>query len=682
MTNRSAGRLAWSIALLSVALSGAGLVFTVKNGSSIVSYSGVFALVASVAFGLLGALLASRRPGNPIGWMFVSVAVVLSLNAVADGVANYGLTTNPGSVPGAAVGSWLKVWSWTPASGLLLVFVLLLFPDGRLPSRRWRPVAWVGAISIALASVPAAVAGWPLRGPKLLYSDEPPPSLPQAFRLAITIQEVAVVLIFLCGFLSAASLVVRLRRARGEGREQIRWFAFGGILMLIGLFASTPIVTGSTGFALIAVPMLPIAATVAILKYRLYDIDVVINKTVVYAVLAAFFTIVYVAIVVGIGTAIGSRSSRPLTIVAAVVMAVAFQPVRERARGFANRVVYGKRATPYQVLSEFAERMTATYSTDDVLPRMAQILAAGTGATDARVWLRVGDRLRMAASWPAEEGPPEELPVVGEELPAFSEGDQAFPVLDQGELLGALSVKMPPNEPLTPVQEKLIRDLASQAGLVLRNVRLIEELRASRQRLVAAQDQERRKLERNLHDGAQQQIVAVTLKQRLIENLVESNPAKAKEMLSQLQGETAEALETLRELARGIFPPLLADRGLPEALRSQARRSPIPVEVEADGVGRYSQELEAAVYFCCLEALQNVAKYAQASRATVRLFTEDGRLTFTVDDDGRGFDRGATSFGTGLQGMTDRLAAIGGTVEVRSEPGRGTTVVGRIPATS
>jgi signal transduction histidine kinase len=269
--------------------------------------------------------------------------------------------------------------------------------------------------------------------------------------------------------------------------------------------------------------------------------------------------------------------------------------------------------------------------------------------------------------------------VVGNELPTAAVGETAVPVTHQGELLGAISIRMPPNEPLSPAGERLVADVASQAGLVLSNVRLIEELRASRQRLVTAQDAERRKLERNLHDGAQQQLVALAVKQRLAAALVTRDPGKAAEMLEALQEETAGALENLRDLARGIYPPLLADQGLAAALASQARKAAIPVEVDADGVGRYPQEAEAAVYFCCLEALQNVAKYAQATRAHVRLSAHDGELTFEVTDDGQGFDAARTPLGSGMQNMADRLAALDGSLEVRSRPGEGATVMGRLP---
>jgi signal transduction histidine kinase len=238
---------------------------------------------------------------------------------------------------------------------------------------------------------------------------------------------------------------------------------------------------------------------------------------------------------------------------------------------------------------------------------------------------------------------------------------------------------MPASDPMNPAKQQLVEDLASQAGLVLRNVRLIEELRASRQRLAAAQDEERRKLERNLHDGAQQQLVALAVQLKLLEQMAGDDPERDKQLAAKLGSQANAALEDLRDLARGIYPPLLADKGLAAALESQARKAAVPTTVEADGIGRYPQDVESTIYFCTLEALNNVAKYAEASRAIVRLSQRDGHVEFAVDDDGRGFDADATSYGTGLQGMADRLDAIGGELLVESRPGSGSTVSGRVP---
>jgi signal transduction histidine kinase len=196
---------------------------------------------------------------------------------------------------------------------------------------------------------------------------------------------------------------------------------------------------------------------------------------------------------------------------------------------------------------------------------------------------------------------------------------------------------------------------------------------------VAAQDAERRRLERNLHDGAQQQLVALAVRLRLARTTASKDLAEADRMLGQLEGDVTDALENLRELARGVYPPLLADKGLAAAIEAQARRSPVPVRVDVDGIGRYSQELETAVYFCTLEALQNAAKYAQANEVAVSLLEDQGELVLSIRDDGRGFDRAATPLGDGLQNMADRLEALGGTLTVRSRSGAGTTIEGHLP---
>ncbi len=313
--------------------------------------------------------------------------------------------------------------------------------------------------------------------------------------------------------------------------------------------------------------LIPIAIGIAVLRYRLYEIDVVVRKAVIVAAMTALFTVVYVAIVGGVGAAVGASSTPALSFAAAAVVALLFQPALVRARRFADRVVYGKRATPYEVLSAFSERVAETYADEDVLPRMAHVLADAVGADRADVWLRIGEQLTVSASWPTDAVPHPSLRMSGDDLPSLP-SDASFPVEHQGELLGALTVEMPANDPLDPARSKLVDDLASQAGLVLRNVRLTEDLRArfddlkaAQKRLVAAQDQERRRLERNIHDGAQQQLVALAVKLRLAEGLVAKDPGQAETMLQELRTETQDALEDLRDLARGIYPPLVGGQG-------------------------------------------------------------------------------------------------------------------------
>ena len=629
--------------------------------------SGLWILVALSVLGGLGLLaigstILARQPQNVIGWLFLAILLFFWLWSLPQNYAEYTFVTNPGSLPFGRFAAWLMTWAVVPMFSAF-IGIFLLFPDGHLPSNRWRPVLWLWlgstlVATVAMALNPALICWSRELGPDSCAR----PLLPVAGMG--TVAAVAGVLILITAFPAGASLVVRFRGAAGDERQQIRWLAFTGItfLALVPFLGLGPIVFAVE--AAILLLGLPAACGLAILKYRLYDLDIVIRKTVVFGVLAVFITGVYAGIVGGIGALVDSRGSTTLSFAAAAALAVLFQPARERARRFADRVTYGKRATPYEVLAEFSGNVGETYATADVLPRMAQVLANGTGADSAKVFLRVGGELREAASF-------------GE---AGAGGEHLVPVVDRGEELGALAVTMSPSDPMDGTKEKLVRDLAGQAGLVLRNVRLIEELRASRQRLVKAQDEERRKLERNLHDGAQQQLVALAVKLRLAQAVASKEAAtQTAQQLTALGQDAQDALENLRDLARGIYPPLLADKGLVVALEGQAHKAALPTTVSSEGVGRYAQDVEAAVYFCVLEALNNVAKYAEAATATVALTLENGHLAFAVADDGRGFDTDLTSYGTGLQGMADRLAALDGDIEVTSAPGSGTVVKGRVP---
>jgi signal transduction histidine kinase len=637
------------------------------------SFSNALSVIANIVGISIGTVVAAKRPDNKVGWYFMAAGITLGISGFGNAYAIHSLLVDPGSWPGGHFAAWLAAWTgFFPI--FMLTFLFLLFPTGEVRSSRWRPVWWLLAISTCVASIAGiyyATTTW----------NDPYPR-------SGTVSSGASVALFLFVFLlplvacliaSLAAVIVRAIYSAGDERLQIKWFATGAAFVVLSFLLS--FATGETTpawilvFQSVAFIFLFSTIAIAVLKYRLYEIDVVINRAVVYGTLAVFITLIYAAIVIGVGTLVGGQSNKFLSAVAAAVIAIAFQPVRERSRRFANRLVYGKRATPYEVLSDFAERVAGTYAVDDVLPRTAHILAEGMGATRADVWVRVGSELRTAGSWPSAAV--SHVPIADDLV--VPGATATVPVRYQGELLGALSVAKAPGEALTSADSKLLADVASQAGMVLRNVGLIEELRASRQRLVAAQDEERRKIERNLHDGVQQQLVALNVQAGLLARVGNADPSKVTEMAGQLQTRASEALDDLRDLARGIYPPLLADKGLGAALEAQARKAAVPVSVEVDGIGRYDQPVEAAVYFCTLEALNNVAKYAGASAASVRLRQGDGRLLFTVTDDGVGFDANARSYGTGLQGMADRLDAIGGTLEVASTPGAGTSVSGTVP---
>jgi signal transduction histidine kinase len=646
----------------------------------------------------VGALIATRQRRNAVGWVFLAAGFSWALSTAAQQYAIRAVLVRPGTLPGGLAAAWLGSWVFLPIVSLLGVFLPLLFPNGDLPSSRWRIFARVvGVVAVAAIVVDAippaslAVTDSGQLANSRLVSDRPQDLLSN---LAQFLQ----VVLLACSVAAVIGLIRRYRRSVDELRQQLKWFLFAGSILVLALLATA--FSGSPGsaandlataFFVVAALGLPAAIGVAILKYRLYDIDIVISRSIVYGSLAVFITAVYVGIAVGIGTLVGSggKPNLGLSILATAIVAVGFQPVRERLQRVANRLVYGKRATPYEVLSQFSERVAESYASDDVLPRMARVLAEGTNADLAEVWLRSADVLQRTAAFPPQPSVPSAVHLNGTAELSIPAADRSVLVRHQGEVLGALTVTKRRGESITPIEIKLMDDLAHQAGLVLKNVGLtadlqarLVDLRASRQRLVAAQDDERRRLERNLHDGAQQHLVAIKVKLGLAEMLATRDPEKARAAITELKHDADEALETLRDLARGIYPPLLADKGLPTALQAQARKATLPVTIEADGIGRYPQDIEAALYFCILEALQNIQKYAQASRAVVRLREDGDRLSVEVADDGRGFDVGTTIRGNGLTNMEDRLEALGGTLNISSSPGSGTTLRAIIPRAS
>lgn len=695
--------LAVGLSVLAAAFGIATILLVLANHAASAASSDVPNAVVAIIFGLVGALVASRQPRNPTGWLFLFIAVAIGLGGVEDEYALYALLTHRGSLPGGVWAIWFTYWEGAllfPTGAIALL--MLLLPDGRLMSRRWRWVAWPAVILAALGAVGGMFAPGPMvTGTTGFPTPQNPLGVSPSGPIGIAVGLFGAA--WLPGFLvfgaAAAAPLIRLRRSQGDERQQLKWIAYavvvsGAAIILAALgnlfvahFPNWPAAVAlGLGFGV----ALPAATAVAIFKYRLYDIDIVISRTLVYGSLAVFITAVYVGIAVGLGSLVGGggKPNLGLSILATAIVAIGFQPVRERLQRVANRLVYGKRATPYEVLSEFSGRVAETYAADEVLPRMARVLQQGTGAESATVWLRGNAELRPATTYPEILGVHEPLSMRNGTLPALPGTTFVAPVRHQGDLLGALSVSKRRGETLTPIEQKLVDDLAHQAGLVLKNVGLsadlqarLDDLRASRQRLVSAQDVERRRLERDLHDGAQQHLVALKVKLGLAEMLLGRDPPKAAALLEQLKGDADEALATLRDLARGIYPPLLADKGLVVAVESQARKATVPVRVESSGLTRYSQDIEATVYFCVLEALQNVQKYAGASQVVVRLraSSDPAILTFEVEDDGSGFETATMRKGAGLTNMSDRVDALGGTVQVISHPTAGTRVCGELP---
>jgi signal transduction histidine kinase len=518
----------------------------------------------------------------------------------------------------------------------------------------------------------------------------------------------------------------RYLASAGVDRQRLQWLGCGAVVAAeialvagaLHVLVSWPSATGSV--AAFGTVLIPLALAISTDHRLVTRVDRFLVHTVALAGLTAVVFSVYLLIVLGLGRTPNDdeRQVLGLSMLAAAVAAIGYLPARDRLADFANRLVYGEREAPDEMLRTFGTRLTRAIPMDELLLQLVESLRKTLTLTVAEIYTGREGVLERTVSVP-DRGPgtlpvgDKERPVVaragvsgsawaGVWLPAVLEGRassqvRVAPIAHGGELLGLIVIERPGDgDHFSEEDDRVLAELARQVGLALHNVQLdsalqatldevrrqAEELRASRTRIVATADAERRKIERNLHDGAQQHLVALAVNLRLIKDIVEEDPQGAVEMLDALAGDVKDTIQELRDLAHGIYPPLLLDSGLTEALRAAASRSPLDVTVDANGIGRYPTEVEAAAYFCCLEALQNAGKHAPEASVHVELREEEGGLLFDVVDDGPGFDVATATQGHGFVNMSDRLGAIGGTVRWESSPGHGAAIHGAIPLAS
>jgi signal transduction histidine kinase len=510
----------------------------------------------------------------------------------------------------------------------------------------------------------------------------------------------------------------------GQDRDRLQWFAVGAVMAasvaLVGavlhVLLSHPRPLGAVAAA--STVFIPISLMIGEARRLAPQSGRMLVRTFTMFGFVALVSAIYLVVVLGLGHKPSDSSQRTilgLSLLATGIAAVAFVPARARFMSSATRFVYGARQAPDEVLRTFGSRLTRAIPMDELLLQLSESLRKTMGLVSAEVYTGMGEVLERAVSVP-DAGPlslvvtARERPVVTRAgvsgsawasvwLPALLDGRaqaqlRVAPISHGGELLGLVVVERGPGDDLfSEDDDRVLTDLARQVGLAFHNSQLdtalqttlnelrkqADALRESRARIVASGDAERRRVERNLHDGAQQHLVALAVNLRLARDVITDDPAAGAEMLEELAGEVQETIQELRELAHGIYPPLLVDSGLVEAMRAAAARNPLPVDVVAEGIGRYSSDTEAAIYFCCLEALQNAAKHAPDATVEVRLWEESGGLLFSVIDDGPGFDVEKAQRGHGYVNMADRLGAIGGTVRWESEPGKGSRVNGSVP---
>jgi signal transduction histidine kinase len=626
-----------------------------------------------VVFPLVGALVASRHPRNAVGWIFITVGLIYSLSVLAETYAHLGLLRDPDlhlrehaprpdPLPLAAEVAWLSLWSWFPSLIGLVVFIPLLFPDGRPPSPRWRWVGWAAVLGFAVMFVSSAGAAWPLRGPILLGDVEALPELRWTLYPAV----VGVSMVGLAAVGSVASLVVRFRRSRGVERQQLKWFVFAAAILLVAAVNAFTPWTAPEWVLTVAIQGIAVAAGIAILKYRLYDIDVVINRSLVYAALTALVVAVYVSVVAVLGRLFQPRGLGT-AVVATGLVAVLFNPLRERLQRGVNRLMYGERHDPYAALSRLGRSLEASISPGEVLPTVTETVAQALRAPYVAVELRRDGGFELASSYgrPVEES-------------------MEVPLTYQGETVGRLVVgTRSPGERFSAADIRLLEDLARQAGVATHAVRLTTDLQRSRERLVVAREEERRRLRRDLHDGLGPTLAAVALQAETVRSLLREDPAAADALLAKLKEETQSAITGIRRIVYDLRPPALDELGLVGALREEGSRfaangGPLVVSVECgEELPPLPAAVEVAAYRIALEAITNAARHSGASRCVVRI-ASNGGLDVEVRDDGRGLPADFRP-GVGLTSMRERVAELGGTFTVEPAVPAGTRILAHLP---
>ncbi len=672
------------------------------------------ATLSTILSSAITGLIVWRQPRNAFTWTFATFAILWAFDNFTIQYAVHGLNVAPDSLPLADMAARLQPFIGVPLI-VCALSALFLFPDGRLRSVRWVvPIVLIillqlGDVALQLDNpypliigyagkqgVPVSnLAEWRTFGQALGWLRQDILPFVPGNALFWGNNVLAVLL--------GVAVLTRLRSASGEAKLQLKWFAYavtiGAIAFLVNrsdwfaailLADRLPVVRQEVRDVLHPISLwaeqvfnvslgllMPLTIGIAIMRYRLYDIDLVISRTIIYGGIAAFVTLCYGVTVATVGSLVGETAGMGpvVTLIAIAVIALLLEPVRARLNAFANLAIYGKRANPYEILSDFARSVGQAESADVLLPRMAELVRDGAGAALVEVWVRVGERLRLAAASPAS--PAAETLADADDLAARAgPTGTVVPVFHDNEQLGALVVRKSRGEHLTPTEARLVNDLASQAGLVFGRFRLFEELRESRARIIAAQDEERRRIERDLHDGAQQRFVNAMLNVGMAQAIT-GQTSQTSDLLQHAAREMQAGLSELRDLARGIHPPLLTESGLHAAVASLADRSPIETSVVGVPGRRYAEPVEATAYFVVAEALANAAKHSHASAIKIRIAEDAGRLRVEVSDDGvGGVD---PRQGSGLVGLRDRTAAIGGSLHVESPNGHGTVVRADLP---
>jgi signal transduction histidine kinase len=652
------------VAVTAVAVTSAlwvlGLVLAGMNGS----IAGAVPGIGAVGFAVTGALVLFQRPENRLGWLFCGGAVAMTVLGAGGAYADRALVRAPGSLPGGEFVAWLADFMAIPTIGLFAGVLPQLFPTGRPVSPRWRLPVWAAWGYIVLGAVGNGFT------PQQLESV---PGFPNPYAIApakaffaacIGLSVPAGALALLGGI---ASLVTRWRRSEGDERQQLKWFITGVVLLPVPLALHDTLPGASDALFSALFVIIPATLAVSILRYRLYDLNLAVRRAVGYVIVSAAVAGVYLAFVGAAELAVSGRVSLTVHVLAAVAAAAGFHPLRARVQRGVDRVFYGDRSRPYDALARLGRRLESTLAPDTVLPGVVETVAEALRLPYVAIELLDAGTWALAAECGSKQGEP-----------------GTFPMTYQAETVGRMLVCPRAREKLTPADRQLLADLARQAGVAAHAVRTTTALQRSRAELVAAREEERRRLRRDLHDGLGPTLAGVTMGLHAASTRVRQDPGEAERLLGGLESQVEEAVADIRRLVYGLRPPALDEFGLVRAVHMHAARMEgteegptVSIESSPQGLGPLPAAVEVAAYRIVTEALTNVARHARARTCVVRI-SLNGALEVEVADDGTGFPAGCRA-GVGITAMRERAAELGGTLTVESMP-TGTRVRARLPA--
>lgn len=619
-------------------------------------------LVLALGFPVVGALVIPRRPRHPVPWMFVASGVGAAVTVATFLYAHRALVTEPGSLPGGEAVAWISSWVWVTGVWPVVTFALLLFPDGRLPSRRWRPVAWAAGAGMALAALSNALRPGPLANHPVVDN----PLGVEFLATAVEAAGVAGTALFLTALGGTlASLVVRYRRGTPTERRQLTWLLYAAAVLVIAVVADAVFgrgpVTSAVGLAALA--FVPVAVAIAVVRHRLFDIDLIVNRSLVYGVLTAGVAAIYALTTALLGGWLrGDETLR--AVLATAVAAAAFEPARRRLQRMVDRLLAGPHADPYRVLSQLAQRLHGEEHPEAVLAIVVESVARGLRLPYVAVDLADADLRRIA-----EYGEPMTT-------------DVELDLTHRGRPIGRLVAgDRGADDPLAPAERQLLEDIARQAGTAVESCRLSHALQFARQELIVAREEERRQLHRELHDGLGPTLAGLALQLDVASKLLDREPPRARTVLVDVKREVEALIPEIRRLVEGLRPPALDEIGLIGALKQQA------AALTCDGLGvqvRAPERLpvlpaatEVAAFRIVTEALTNVVRHAAARTCTVEV-TMNGSLDLTITDDGIGLPPGHRE-GVGLPSMRQRAAELGGYCLAEACGAGGTRIHARLP---